>query len=188
MDRDGLRYAACYCEENVWHLAVDPRIPEPLRYAVFISNAARCCPVWAQRSAPGPGVPAMWDYHVVLVATAGPSHLPVVYDLDTALSLPVPLAEYLAESFPLAGRLEPELEPRFRVVEAAELRARFASDRSHMRTGEGWSAPPPSWPPIHAGAEVMNLDRFLDMEDGFAGELLDLDGLRARFLAAGGAG
>ena len=38
---------------------------------------------------------------------------------------------------------------QFRVVNAADFLAHFASDRSHMVTADaGWLAEPPSYPPI----------------------------------------
>src|SRR2546421_12646824 len=97
LDRKQFRYAACYCEENIWHLAGDARILGDERHVVFISNAARCCPLWAQRSSPHPSEPALWDYHVVyLVSVRGTT---LVYDLDTTLEFPVPLKEYLEATF-----------------------------------------------------------------------------------------
>jgi protein N-terminal glutamine amidohydrolase len=182
IDRSLFAYASCYCEENVWHLAGDPRIEGDARFVVFISNRDRTCPVWSQRAAPDPNRPALWDYHVVYLVEAGSEAL--VYDLDTTLEFPCRLDAYLRSSFPHAGRIERSLAPRFRVIEADRFRATFASDRSHMTEHGRWKAVPPPWPLIRTAESAMNLDRFVDVESTFDGELFDLEGLRRRFVRA----
>ena len=163
------RYAACYCEENVWHLCHHPAPAEGARHVVFVSNASRACPLWAQRAAPAPGQPVVWDYHVLLVAGGR------VWDLDSVLDFPAPLADYLAATFRPSP---PGFAPRFRVVAAADYLRRFASDRSHMRGPDGgWLAAPPPWPPIGAPGEPSNVMRFVDVEAPFVGDLTDLAGL-----------
>lgn len=146
------RYTPYYCEENVYHLCAAPSLRpshrQTQRRVVFISNPRRCCALWAQRAAPGPTRPVLWDYHVILAA---PTKADVwhVWDLDSHLGFPVPLPIYLSGTF---LRLDPAhrwLAPRFRILTAADYRARFSSDRSHMRAdGGGWLQPPPPWPPI----------------------------------------
>ena len=166
------RYAAFYCEENVWQLCRHPALAgRPLR-AVFVSNAARACALWAQRGAPAPGEPVVWDYHLVAVEAADAAR---VWDLDSALGLPVPLDDYLAATFrPVA---EPH-GPRFRVVDAAEYVGRLASDRGHMRAPDGsWLMPPPPWPPPRPAGAPSNQMRFVDMAAPFVGEVTDLAGL-----------
>lgn len=172
-------YAACFCEENVWQLAADPRVQEQERFVLFISNAERACAMWAQRSAPAPTEPVVWDYHVVLIGRSGGDAR--VYDLDSVLPFPSPLRSYLAQSFPLFGRLPARFEPRFRLLGAELYRARFASDRSHMRDGAEWKALPPSWACIRSEEETMNLMRFVDLEQEFLGERCDLQDLLQRF-------
>lgn len=181
IDRHMLPYASCYCEENVWHLAGDERIPEQRRHVAFISNRHLCCALWFQRAASEPSLPVLWDYHVIMIAS-GEGGGPMVYDLDTTLDLPVPLDVYLRATFREPERLDHRLYPRFRVVDAGEYRRVFASDRSHMRAGDAWKTPPPSWPPIRPDGTPMNLPQFMDMDTPFLGEVLDLEGLRARFL------
>lgn len=165
------RYQPFYCEENVWWLLRDRGDGS----AIFISNEARAVAVWQQRVAP-PDRPVVWDYHAVALAEG------LVFDLDSRLGVPVSLEDYLAASFlPLAPQAA-HFAPRFRVVPAAELFARFTTDRSHMRDpGGGWQKPPPPWPPPTAPGEAMNLMRFVDPSDPIAGEIFDLDGLRRRF-------
>ena len=69
--------------------------------------------------------------------------------------------------------------PRFRVVDGTTFIEVFASDRSHMRTGSGaWTQPPPPWA---APGNGMNLARFIDMDDAFVGDRMDLAGFRRRF-------
>ncbi|MEM8932641.1 MAG: hypothetical protein AAGE94_15770, partial [Acidobacteriota bacterium] len=60
-------------------------------------------------------------------------------------------------------------------------RQQFASDRSHMRSGEGWTEPPPPWPEIQAPGQTMNLFDFADTEADGAGTVYGLAGLRRRF-------
>ncbi len=177
--RAGHRYAAFYCEENVWHLAADPTVGAGARFVVFISNALRQCPMAQQRAIPQGQRFVAWDYHVVLVVVddARAAH---VWDLDTRLALPVRLDEYVAKSFP--DGVPAALAPRFRVIPAEEFRATFASDRSHMRTRSGrWRVPPPPWAPLRTESEVMNLDRFIDVVADGPGALLDREALLSRF-------
>lgn len=176
-DRGRFLYAANYCEENVWHLCRAAELASRRPAALFISNAARCCPLWAQRQAAAPGEPVTWDYHVVLLAH-GP---PEIFDLDSALPFPTDALTYLRATFPHAGRLPPHAEPCFRWVPAETLRDRFASDRSHMRRPDGsWQSPPPPWPAIATSTQTRNLRSFVDMTAAAPGERLDLAALTAR--------
>ena len=72
------------------------------------------------------------------------------------------------------------VQRRFRLVEAERFLATFSTDRSHMRSEEGWIALPPSWDPPQAHVGAMNLFDFVDMESGFEGEVLSLAELRER--------
>jgi hypothetical protein len=172
-DRTSFRYQAFFCEENVYHLAGEPRFAARPRQVVFISNPTRSTAMWNQRAAGAPGVAMLWDYHVVLLV-AEPWE---VWDLDTFLGLPVPAADYLGGSF--HGRLPGHYQPYFRLVEAETFAVTFASDRSHMKRRDGqWKRPPPPWPAIGDGAP--NLMRFVDVTAPFVGEVLDLGTLCAR--------
>lgn len=166
LDRSEFLYQPFYCEENVWHLA--RRFEGRSREVVFISNAGRTCALWNQRPAEA-GRPVVWDYHVILLCGSD------VYDLDTRLDFPVPLETWLAGTFPVA--VPEAYAPRFRVVDGDRFLKVFASDRSHMRSEEGWTAPPPPWPPIGEGTNLM---RFVDMEAPFEGEVVGLEALRGR--------
>jgi hypothetical protein len=175
---EGAAYHPFYCEENVHHLCSDARIEGRRKLVAFVSNARRAVALWAQRAAPFVGQPVVWDYHVLLFAERGRAW--EAYDLDSTLGCPVAAAAYLDGTFPAGA--PPGLGPRFRVIDATEFVRVFASDRSHMRRPDGtFTEPPPPWPPIRGapGAES-NLERFVDVTRPFAGELLDLEELRAR--------
>lgn len=168
-----LRYQACYCEENVWHLCADPRVPAGPKAVLVVSNAARMVAFFRHRGAPE-GLPMVWDYHVVLAARVDGGWR--VWDLDSELGVDVPLPVWTDESF--AGDA-PELAPRFRVIEASCYRTELVSDRSHMRGPEGaWSAPPPPWPPIGAGPSNL-FARFVDLNADGPGRVVELEDLPA---------
>ena len=172
--RHGYAYCPYYCEENIWHLCAHPALGDGRRVVLLVSNAGRQVAVWGQRSAAGPDAAVIWDYHVIAAAWAEGDWW--VWDLDTGLGLPLPAADYLVQSF---RPVPPRFRPWFRLVGCGDYRWRFASDRRHMqRPDGGYAQPPPDWPAIGDGH---NLGRFIDMEDGFVGEVLDLEGLRGWF-------
>lgn len=174
LDRTLARYAPCYCEENIWHLAQHDALAKFDRWVICIANHRRACAFWCQRNAPDPREPVVWDYHVVLAARV--DHTIVIFDLDSTLDFPVAARKYLDHTFPTAAQIPPPFAPLFRVIPADQFTASFASDRSHMRTADGgFIKPPPLWPEIHAAQEQMNLDRFIDMRAEFIGQVLDLD-------------
>lgn len=169
-----MRHHPFYCEENVWWLVREGPLPAP-SYAVFISNEERAVALAHQRLAP-PRRPIVWDYHVIAI-DAGAQ----VWDLDSRLPRPIDLATYLDETFLDPPPGAERFAPRFRVVAAAELEARFASDRSHMRAADGgYLRPPPPWPPI-GGTMPSNLRQLVDMSQPAGGEVYDIEGLRTRF-------
>ena len=171
-------YTPYYCEENAWRLLQDPLLEGNDPHALFISNARRAFAMWQQRAAKPPHEPVLWDYHVVALARRVAWE---VWDLDTQLPFPTEADRYLSESFPLHDEMKVELQPRFRLVPKDGLLARFASDRSHMRTADGaWRAEPPTLPAIGTAKETMNLWSWVDTEAAFVGEVFDLSGLRNR--------
>jgi protein N-terminal glutamine amidohydrolase len=179
MDRSGFEYASHYCEENIARL-LHRREPQAPRSVLFISNAARACPLWAQRGAAAANQPVVWDYHVVLLSESGRA---AIWDLDSTLPFPCDALDYLGATFPLTGHLPEENEPCFRQVPEALFRETFASDRSHMRNADGsFRAPPPPWPPLQTPRASMTLPQFLDMKTPGLGQVFDLTGLRARLL------
>ena len=170
-----LRYCAYYCEENVWHLCADPQLTDHPRAAIVISNAARTVAVACQRAASRPELPVVWDYHVVLAAR-GPQGFSI-WDLDSTLGLPVPLHDYLRQSLGGPRGFAPPYEARFRVIEAGRYREVLATDRSHMLDAAGrYRVPPPPWPAIGTGTNLM---RLVDLDDPIAGEVVGLSELPA---------
>ncbi|MCB1652822.1 MAG: hypothetical protein KDI41_02380 [Pseudomonadales bacterium] len=174
--RGDCEHTSFYCEENVHRLLGRPELAELPRWVVFISNVKNSCALWQQRAA-GAGRWVIWDYHVVVMARHDDGIR--VYDLDSRLTFPTPLAAYVTGTFPFATRMPVELSPRFRVVPADRFLATFSSDRSHMRTPDGgYTYPPPPWPPIQVeGLPPSTLARFVDMNTPFEGEVMDLEGL-----------
>jgi hypothetical protein len=166
---DSAPYWPCYCEENVWHLC-GPDLPAGACVLV-VSNRARSVAFWHQKAARDGSGPVVWDYHVIL-ALPGETG-PLVVDPDTTLGPLVTLPAYVRQTFP--PPLPPELAPRFRIVPAAVYRRELRTDRRHMRRPDGsFSAPPPPWPPIGQGS---NLARFIDLEQEFWGEVVELERL-----------
>jgi hypothetical protein len=175
-----VRYTPFYCEENVWWLAQEPRFASLRRDVVFVSNEQRACAVFHQRAARAVGAPVVWDYHVVLATHV--EHAIEVWDLDCTQGAPLAAEAWLELSFGPGRQLPSMFHPAFRIVAADEFVATFSSDRSHMRTRDGrYRAPPPAWPCISRGAP--NLMTFADVTTPFAGELVGLDELHARWRA-----
>lgn len=172
LDVDALPYAAFFCEENVWRLLDSPALPVPVavRHAVFITNKSRSVAMWSQRAAVVD--PVVWDYHVVLLADG------VVVDLDCTAGAVLRVAEWTAAAF--RDGVNDVAAPRFRIVDAATFRARFSSDRSHMRDSTGQTLKPePPWPAPWQPALGMTLLRFVDLDDDVGGVIVDLPGLLA---------
>lgn len=166
-------YAAFFCEENVWHLARWPGLPEGRRNVLFVSNPGRSVALWQQRAAPAPEEPVVWDYHVILAVDTERGTR--IFDLDCTLGLDLDAREYLRATF---LRVPPAFAPRFRLIEASTFVEQFASDRRHMRDPTGAPLQPfPPWPEIGQGH---NLEQFLDMQAPFLGEVLDLEALHRR--------
>ncbi len=168
------RYAAYYCEENVWFLLQDARLTEG--HAVFVINAEHSVALWSQRASPRRDGLVLWDYHVVALARVDDRWC--VLDLDSTAGSPIEVAAWLEASFPFAGAVPEDVEPMFRVVPAAELFSTFRTDRSHMRSEDGWLVEPPHWPPL---SDDSNLSDYLDVAQPAPGEVLDLSALLRRF-------
>ena len=167
----GLRYQPFYCEENIWHLCREPRVAGGDKRVLFISNYSRCVALWNARMA-APREAIFWDYHVVMLAREVNWQ---VWDLDTRLPMPCQAEDYFAATFDACPQ---SYRPLFRLLDAQHYLDCFTSDRRHMKHADGsFRAPPPQWPPLSDGAH--NLDRFIDMSDGFLGQSLDLQGLYA---------
>jgi hypothetical protein len=101
-----------------------------------------------------------------------------IWDLDTLLPFPCDADEYLDMTFAHVGRVEPDWDPMFRIVDREEFVSQFSSDRSHMRDAAGaWMQPPPDWPAI-GEARPNNLQSFIDMDDTTFGIVCNLTAFR----------
>jgi len=166
-------YTKQYCEENVWHLCKtaigDSSLESASNYdffAVFISNPAKCVPLWMQKvGEPRVSYMVLWDYHVIFLARSLSSdHPSLVFDLDTVLPYPCDAFRYVKEALRPGDALLPRFRQILRVVPAQEFLIHFASDRSHMLNEQGeWLAPPPSYPCIQTKERSMNLLDFISM-------------------------
>jgi len=174
---DDAEYAPFYCEENVWRLCerlTEQAIPDV--HAVFVANEDGSVAVWSQRASQHPEGLTVWDYHVV--ALARPEGAWHVFDLDCTAGSELPVEQWLAASFPLAGVIPPELEPTFRVVPAQQLFEQFRTDRSHMRAPDGsWLHEPPPWPAL---SDSSNLARYIDPLGIATGEVVGMREFAAR--------
>lgn len=175
-------YTSCYCEENVWKLCHQIKVNNPQTldeyYVVFISNKKRQVPLWMQKSSKDPLTPVVWDYHVILLQKPKEGKS-LVYDLDSILAFPCSLEQYLSQAIQSERTIKKEYHRKFRIIQAEQFLATFASDRSHMKLPNGqYVKPPPNYPPIRTADEVMNLDDFIDVTTLLGnGRIKDLKGL-----------
>jgi len=181
-----------WCEENAWHLSAHAALS---RHECLVAMVTGLRAGWrvrchAQRAGGARGM-VDWDYHVLVFARA-PAPLAVAgssaaatdvapspwcaFDPDSTLPFAGPATQWLDATFPPGS--SPLFSPLFRVFYAADYRRTLSSDRAHMRVGDGWSHPPPPWPPI--GGHPPNLRDLLDPQRPAPGEVLDLAQLRAR--------
>ncbi|KAF6250670.1 hypothetical protein COO60DRAFT_759816 [Scenedesmus sp. NREL 46B-D3] len=179
LSRQQCIYTACYCEENVYHLLqhlIHSKGRQAVNlFAVFISNSSETVPFWQQQASQQPDGLVVWDYHVVVLEVQQQpqqqqqqqqQHAAAVWDLDTLLPFPCSVQQYAQQALQADKIvLAPQYERCYRVVSAGAFLQRFASDRSHMRRGDGsWMAPPPHHPCIVAqDGCTNNLHCFRDM-------------------------
>ena len=169
MNRSDCLYTARYCEENVFHLAAHPALFGDEPQVVFLSNSGSSVAMLSQTERPE-GV-VIWDYHVILVTW---SDRWLVWDLDSTLPFPCDARRYIVASLPFD--VPPQYRPLLRIVDAAEYRSGFHSDRRHMRDERGnLQAPPPSWQPIRGG-EGSNLHEYVNMKEARPGRVLTVPG------------
>ncbi len=172
----GLDYHPFYCEENVWRLLSRPDLSRASAWAVIVSSAARHVVVMRQKAGrPLDGL-IHWDYHVFALTLDAIRGL-VALDMDSDVGFPAPFERYVAGSYP--ATVQAALEPRFRVMRAADYVAGLVSDRSHMRRADGsWLAPPPPWAYPGRGTGKPNvLMEWIDMSRRTPGTVYDAAGL-----------
>jgi len=166
-----IKYTPFYCEENIWHLGQDERFRERQPIVAMISGHGRYRKLWFQRQSNDPGIPVLWDYHVVLLSFDGGWW---VWDPDSTLGFPVPAATYFGKTFLHSGVDAERVDVVLRLIDAQEYVRDFSSDRSHMRTpGGGWVAESPLWPPI-LHEKRSNLLQWLDVSRPTPGKLMTL--------------
>ncbi len=185
-------------------------------YVVFVSNDDRCCPMLNQRASKNAKEPCFWDYHVILIqSTKGGNSsrssgsnmgetiqsaiATQVLDMDSRLSFPSSLDDYLNATFQLDfvdGKTKNKFAPKFRVVRAELFLQNFYSDRMHMYQDGKWNAPPPKYDCILTDVRNMklkkkgtlsNLNDYISMsgekgrESSVMGEVLTMPELRTKF-------
>lgn len=167
--RAAQRHQPFFCEENVWHLLQAVDVPRPAA-ALFVTNRVRAVAMWGQRQ--GPPDPVVWDYHVVVLCPAAG----LVIDLDDRRRAAWWVGDWLANTFRPG---EAHAAPWFRRVADGDFLRTFSTDRSHMADAAGRPLRPlPPWPPPFQPALGMTLQRFLDLDDPIAGEIIDAASLR----------
>ncbi|KAG5555710.1 hypothetical protein RHGRI_006376 [Rhododendron griersonianum] len=126
-------------------------------YVVFISNEKKQVPLWHQKASHRADGVILWDYHVICIQRKKESHSsPLVWDLDSSLPCPSPLASYVSETIRPSFQLFADFQRFFRVVHARIFLCSFASDRRHMKDSLGnWTAKPPAYGPIVAEVHDM---------------------------------
>ena len=151
MKSTNTKYTTCYCEENIWHLCQHADLVQFPKYVLCISNIAKQCPFWFQKSAPVQEF-TCWDYHVVLTVYKGGWQ---IFDLDTTLPFPIELKAYMSLTFKGLPDIHPEYFPKFKIIGAERYVREFHSDRKHMKDTNGkWLSPPPDWPMILSSKQL----------------------------------
>lgn len=167
LDASDFVHTPFYCEENVYLLCkklcsigiADTQGSD--LFVVFISNENKQIPLWHQKASNRADGVILWDYHVICVQKKdGDTHL--VWDLNSSLPFPCPLATYVSETVRPSFQLFSEFQRFFRVVHAPLFLRHFASDRRHMKDSEGnWTAQPPAYEPIVSeDGSVHNLNEY----------------------------
>lgn len=173
-------YQPYFCEENAWQALAHNLLEMPTQWAVFISNPAKACALWAQAAAPSVGEPVFWDYHVVVMGLDERGVL-WVYDPDHVPGTTCTLAAWWGATFPIMAEVRELYHPWCRVVERDAMLARFYSDRGHMLGPDGqWLKPAPSWPLLTEGD--VDLSTLMDMTVATMGQVFTASQFEQRYL------
>ncbi|XP_050230253.1 protein N-terminal glutamine amidohydrolase [Mercurialis annua] len=156
-----------FCEENVYllckKLSQNGIAEEADLFVAFISNEKKQVPLWHQKASKRADGIILWDYHVICIQRKrdGESRY-LVWDLDSSLPFPSPLATYVSETIQPDFQLFSDYKRLFRIVHAPLFLHHFASDRRHMKDSAGnWIAQPPAYAPIVAkDGNVHNLNEY----------------------------
>ncbi|KAA8517106.1 hypothetical protein F0562_017399 [Nyssa sinensis] len=179
-----------YCEENVYFLCkklcangtADAEGSD--LFVVFISNEKKQVPLWHQKASQRADGVVLWDYHVICVQRKKESSSPhLVWDLDSSLPFPSPLASYVSETIRPSFQLFSEFQRFFRIVHAPIFLRSFASDRRHMKDSVGnWIAQPPASEAIVAeDGTVHNLNEYIEISTADVVKNVGVDLLNAAF-------
>ncbi|KAL0711160.1 hypothetical protein Bca4012_018138 [Brassica carinata] len=187
MDATRFQHTPFYCEENVYLLCktlcengVADETGSDL-FVVFISNEKKQASMFGL--VPMFGLVSCWFhfgirklvpeltglYSGIIMSSVSrkkeSDSEPLVWDLDSTLPFPSPLASYVTETFQPSFQLFAEFQRFFRVVHAPLFFKHFASDRRHMKEPDGsWTAQPPPYQPIVAQDGVLhNLSEYITM-------------------------
>ncbi|KAB2066003.1 hypothetical protein ES319_A09G129900v1 [Gossypium barbadense] len=166
LDASLFNHTPFYCEENVYFLCkklCSSQIADAQGsdlFVVFISNDNKQIPLWHQKASHRADGVILWDYHVICVQRKKDGGTHLVWDLDSSLPFPCPLAAMCQK---LSGHHFSSFRS-FRVYAPLFLR-HFASDRRHMKDSEGnWTAQPPPYEPIVAeDGSVHNLNEYMEI-------------------------
>ncbi len=160
-------YTALFCEENIWllgkSLLEENWHPEDLA-VLLLSNAKKRIPLFAQTLCEGAN-PVFWDYHVILLHTPT-SGVGEIFDFDSRLPFPIPLATYAPQTFPAHENLPSQFHVFLRAVSLKSYHRHFHSDRTHMLDSKGRPLSPfPPYPliTIEEEKERISLWDYLDM-------------------------
>jgi len=97
-----------------------------------------------------------------------------IFDLDTTLSFPIELKEYISSTFKGMAGIHPGYFPNFKVIGAERYVGGFYSDRKHMKDDGGkWLSPAPDWPLI-LGNKQLSIDGLFDFTGSSKQEIYSL--------------
>ncbi|VDO00218.1 unnamed protein product [Rodentolepis nana] len=164
ISRDQCVYTSHYCEENVYKLIelIKRNYSSTEIYAVFISNHSKKVPLFYQKCGRSPDGVAVWDYHVIVILRFNGDVKFHICDLDTTLDFPCDASAYWSLAIRPNSFYRGEYHRFFRIIDGEMYLRYFASDRSHMRTSDGWMAPPPSYDAISTSESTHNLPQYMD--------------------------
>ncbi|BHH83052.1 hypothetical protein LA52FAK_13410 [Desulforhopalus sp. 52FAK] len=97
-----------------------------------------------------------------------------IFDLDTTLSFPIGLKEYVSFTFKGMAGIHPGYFPSFKIIDARRYVREFYSDRKHMKDEMGeWLSPAPDWSLI-LGNKMLSIDGLFDFTGSSKQEIYSL--------------